>query len=107
MASYAVYNQLPYVIQMIINFYNEIIFGEFTLTRQAKRIVPMIKSDRYIIKVSVFQLHLLPHLDYGNRIWGVPVLLNAGVRKCSRLGLGLFVDGIVGTACKHSHLPQN
>jgi hypothetical protein len=85
---------------MIGNFYIEIIFGEFTLTRHVKSMMPMIKSDRYIIKVSVFQLHLLPHIDYGDRIWGVPVLLHVGFRKCSRLVVGFFVDGV--TTCKHS-----
>jgi hypothetical protein len=65
----------------------------------------MIDSDRYIIKVIVFQPYLLPHMDYGNRIWGVPVLLHVGFRKCSRLVVGFFMDG--GTTCKHSHLPQN
>jgi hypothetical protein len=47
----------------------------------------------------------LPHIDYGDRIWGVPVLLHVGFRKCSRLVVGFFVDGV--TTCKHSHLPQN
>jgi hypothetical protein len=74
------------------------------LTRHVKSTMPMIKSDRYIIKVSVFQLHLLPHIDYGDRIWGVPVL-HVGFRKCSRLVVGFFVDGV--TTCKHSHLRQN
>jgi hypothetical protein len=42
----------------------------------------------------------LPHIDYGDRIWGVPVLLHVGFRKCSRLVVGFFVDGV--TTCKHS-----